>query len=82
MLEIHHLILLASEYARLEGVEEKTVSNRVFSDSKKLASMRAGGDITVGRFNAALVWFSANWPEGAGWPEAVVRPAALAEAAA
>lgn len=81
MFEIHHLILLAAEYARLERVEEKTVSNRVFSDSKKLAAMRAGGDITVGRFNAAMLWFCANWPEGADWPEGVARPVLHPEAA-
>jgi hypothetical protein len=80
MLTIHHLIHLAAEYARLMGVEEKTVSNRVFSDSKKLAAMRAGGDITVGRFNEALRWFSKNWPEGADWPAGVPRPL-VAEAA-
>lgn len=81
MLEIHHLILLAAEYARLVGVEEKTVSHRVFADSKKLATMRAGGDITVGRFNAAMLWFSANWPEGSAWPEGVERSTVPAEAA-
>ncbi|ASY56463.1 hypothetical protein SS05631_c15270 [Sinorhizobium sp. CCBAU 05631] len=63
------------------GVEEKTVSNRVFSDSKKLGAMRAGGDITVGRFNAAMRWFSVNWPEEAEWPAGVPRPVLQAEAA-
>lgn len=81
MLTIHHLILLGEQYARLLGVEEKTVSNRVFSDSKKLGAMKAGGDITVGRFNAAMRWFSENWPAGADWPAEVPRPVVHAEAA-
>lgn len=76
MFDTNHLIIVADAYAHAVGVEEKTVSSRVFSDSKKLTAMRAGGDITVGRFNAAMVWFSANWPEGANWPKDVERPAA------
>lgn len=74
MLNIDHLITIADEYARLANVEEKTVSSRVFDDGKKLAALRAGGDITVGRYNAALAWFSEKWPEGAVWPDDVTRP--------
>lgn len=81
MFEIHHLILLADEYARVGAVEEKTVSHRVFDDSKKLRLLREGGDITVGRFNSAVRWFSANWPEGADWPAEIPRPACTEEAA-
>jgi hypothetical protein len=81
MFEIHHLIDLAEVYARSEAVEEKTVSNRVFGDSKKLTAMRSGGDITVGRFNAAVRWFSANWPEGVDWPNGIPRPEFAKEAA-
>jgi hypothetical protein len=36
--------------------------------------LRAGGDITVSRYNAAVTWFADNWPEGAQWPDEVVRP--------
>jgi hypothetical protein len=78
MLNIDHLITVADEYGRAAQVEEKTVSSRVFQDSKKLAAIRGGSDITVGRYNAALSWFSANWPEGADWPHDVPRPAEVA----
>jgi hypothetical protein len=74
MLNITHLILLAEEYGRLEAVEEKTVSSRVFSDSKKLRSLRAGSDITVSRYNAALQWLSVHWPVDADWPRGIPRP--------
>lgn len=74
MLNIEHLITVADEYGRIENVEEKTVSSRVFSDSKKLGAIRGGSDITVGRYNAALSWFSSHWPEGAEWPHSVPRP--------
>ena len=81
MLNTDHLTTLADLYGRALTLEEKTVSSRVFQDSKKLGAIRAGSDITVGRYNAALEWFSANWPEGAVWPDGVPRPA-NAEAAA
>lgn len=74
MLNIEHLIKVADEYGRVSQVEDKTVSSRVFQDSKKLGAIRSGSDITVGRYNGALEWFSANWPEGAVWPHDVPRP--------
>jgi hypothetical protein len=74
MSQIHDLLLLAEAYGITLGVEEKTVSSRVFSDSKKLAALRGGSDITVSRFNATIQWFSDNWPDGAAWPVGVQRP--------
>lgn len=81
MLNIEHLITVADEYGRVAQVEEKTVSSRVFQDSKKLGAIRTGADITVGRYNAALAWFAENWPEGAKWPAGVPRPASAENAA-
>jgi hypothetical protein len=69
------LLTLADAYASLTGASETTISSRVFDDSKKLAALRVGKDITLRRFNAALAWFSANWPHGAEWPREVSRPA-------
>lgn len=74
MINIAHLIKVADAYGTSAQVEEKTVSSRVFQDSKKLGAIRAGADITVGRYNAAIIWFDANWPEGAEWPRDVLRP--------
>lgn len=74
MINIAHLIKVADAYGAAAQVEEKTVSSRVFQDSKKLGAIRAGSDITVGRYNAAIIWFDANWPEGAEWPQDVLRP--------
>jgi hypothetical protein len=68
------LIRVADAYAVAAGVEEKTVSHRVFGDSKKLTAIRAGKDITVRRLNDALAWFSTNWPQNAIWPKSVTRP--------
>ena len=74
MTEIAHLLTLADAFIAATSIKEVTLSHRVFGDSKKLAAIRGGADITLGRFNAALEWFSANWPEGAGWPEGISRP--------
>lgn len=80
MLNTAHLITLADAYRSATNTEDKTVSSRVFQDSKKLGAIRTGADITVSRYNAALGWFSANWPEGAAWPIDVPRPFAEVEA--
>ena len=74
MINIQHLLDVAEAYRIAEGIEDKTVSNRVFADAKKLTALRCGADITITRFNDALRWFSANWPNGAHWPVNVDRP--------
>lgn len=75
MLTVAHLLALANEYQRVEtSVGDTTLSFRVFGDSKKLAALRAQGDITTARFNRAVRWFSTNWPDGAVWPEGVPQP--------
>lgn len=74
MQQIADLLSLADAYKSALGIEDTTVSARVFNDSKKLGAMRCGADITVGRLNSALQWFDANWPENATWPGHVNRP--------
>lgn len=74
MMHIADLLALADEYLRVDPVEDKTLSSRVFADSKKLTSLRSTGDITTTRFNAAVQWFSDNWPDGAVWPKGITRP--------
>lgn len=69
MINISHLLIVADAYlAASDAKYLKTVSHRVFGDSKKLDALHADGDITVGRFNAAMKWFYENWPEGVGIP--------------
>lgn len=74
MINIQHLLSVVDAYRLATGTEDKTVSSRVFADSKKLAALRSGSDLTVSRFNDALRWFSANWPDEAAWPLDVDRP--------
>ncbi len=75
MSEISHLLAVADAFKKATGLEDVTLSHRLFSDSKKLAALRNGADITVGRFNASLIWLSTNWPADAAWPQDVARPA-------
>lgn len=74
MLQIAHLLALADEFQRVSPVEDKTLSFWVFNDSKKLTALRGKSDITTGRFNGAVQWFSDHWPAGAVWPKGIVRP--------
>jgi hypothetical protein len=74
MPEIAHLLSVADAFKTAAGLEDVTLSHRLFGDSKKLAALRGGADITVGRFNQSMVWLSENWPAGAKWPADVVRP--------
>lgn len=52
------------------------MSKRVFNDGKVLDNLADGKDITIGRFERAMRWFSDNWPDGAEWPADVPRPCA------
>ncbi|TIP13193.1 hypothetical protein [Mesorhizobium sp.] len=74
MIEISHLLAVVDAYRLATGVEDTTVSHRVFGDTKKIEAMRSGADITLGRFNAAVLWFSENWPADAVWPSDIQRP--------
>lgn len=70
MIQKENLLRVADAYKLATGiVADVTVSNRVFDDGKKLAALRGDADITLGRFNAAMKWFAANWPDGQGLPE-------------
>lgn len=74
MSRIEQLLALAKEYGRAQGAAPSTVSWRVFGDTKKLGAIQDGADIGLRRFERALDWFSANWPDSASWPSDVPRP--------
>lgn len=74
MSAIDDLLRLSHVYGAAVKIEQSTVSWRLFGDNKKLAALVAGKDIQVKRLEAAIHWFSDNWPDGAEWPEGVTRP--------
>jgi hypothetical protein len=73
MSAIDELLSVARRYGEIEEVPLSTVSSRVLNDGKKLRALEEGADITVGRLEDALRWFSENWPDG-DWPSDVPRP--------
>ena len=75
MLTASDIVSLAERYAAAfdPPLPMTTVSYRVFADTKKLAALRDGGDLTLSRAAAAVKWFSAHWPAGLEWPGRVTR---------
>ena len=66
---------VAQAYLTAAGLKPKTLSHRVFGDAKVLPELLDGRrTLTFARGEAALQWFSDNWPENAMWPEGVARP--------
>lgn len=69
MLTKDDLLETADLFRSLTGVEEVTLSYRMFGDTKKLRALRGDAGITLDRFNAAMAWFATNWPDDADRPE-------------
>lgn len=69
-------LFVVDAYSAATRLSDRTVSRKVFVDNGKIIAMRNGAGITWARREAALQWFSDNWPVGAEWPAAVARPAA------
>ena len=69
MLTKDDLLETADLFRSLTGVEEVTLSYRMFGDTKKLRALRGDAGITLDRFNAAMTWFATNWPEDGERPE-------------
>lgn len=82
MTKVQQLLAVADSYRNQpqnDGLEEKTLSYRVFRDAGTFRRLRAGGDLTTRNWDMALQWFSDNWPDGAEWPAGVQRPAVSRE---
>lgn len=70
------LVQVAEAYCEARGLSLARVSVLVFNDGKKLKAIAEQGvDLSTGKFEFAMRWFSTNWPEGAAWPDAITRPA-------
>jgi hypothetical protein len=77
MLTSDDLLACVDLFRAVTGVEEVTLSYRIFGDTKKLRQLRERRGITLERFNAAMLWLAVNWPAGADLPHtlAVFRDA-------
>jgi len=72
MLTKDDLLEIADLFRSLTGLEEVTLSYRIFGDTKKLRALRGDAGITLDRFNAAMTWFAANWPADLVLPERLI----------
>lgn len=68
------LIHLIEAYAAARGMSTARASTIALNAGHTYQSLLDGKDITIGRFERAMLWFSQNWPEGASWPDGVERP--------
>ena len=72
---VSQLLIIANSFCSARRLSLPRVSTLIFNDGKRLGSIQRGGDLQTASFERAMVWFSANWPEGAAWPSDVPRPA-------
>lgn len=74
------LLAVLTTYAEARKLSLSRVSTLVFGDGKVIDRLQGESDITTSRYEGAMVWLSANWPDGAEWPQDVPRPAVEAAA--
>mgnify|MGYP003404905483 CR=1 FL=1 len=75
MLLTEQLTAVARAFCAARGLSTARVSTLVFNDGKKLEAIASKGvDLSTGKFEAGMQWFSDRWPEGLEWPEGVLRP--------
>lgn len=56
-----------------------TIWARATKDARFMTRISSGAPFTVKRYDAAMKWFSSNWPEEAAWPAGVARPTAAGD---
>ena len=67
-------VALADAFRLASGIErDTTLSHRIFGDTKKLAMLRAGGDLTLTRAADGLRYMAVNWPAGQALPDLLVQ---------
>ena len=68
------LITICDAYCLATGLSRGRLGTLVFNDGKAFGRIAAGGDLNTRSFEKAVLWFAANWPEGAEWPRGIDRP--------
>lgn len=73
---------LIDQYKLAADIEsDGALSARMFNDGKKIAALRTGKDITLGRLISGIDWLRENWPDGKSLPDEL-RESELPEDAA
>ena len=72
----HNLLAVAEEFSRVRGIKLSTARRHVGAASGFFDRIKSGDtpDFRVSNYDAMLLWFSRNWPQGAVWPSKVARP--------
>jgi hypothetical protein len=70
----NQLLTVARVFGEAKGLKDSTVGRFCAQDGSFFTRIRDGRTFTVKKFDEVLLWFSANWPEGAEWPDGVARP--------
>lgn len=60
-------------YASASDLKSSTVWARAVGDARFIERIESGKGFTVKTYDAAMEWFSDNWPDGAEWPTDVSR---------
>lgn len=69
------LVVVSDVYASALGVSRARVSTIVLNRGATLGAIATGkADVTTSTFEAAMIWFSQNWPTDVDWPMGVHRP--------
>lgn len=78
-----NLETLAGLYASAMGLKLSTVAQKALGDWRFFERLgeQERASFTIRKYDAAVAWFSARWPEGIGWPAEVLRPVMPGEAA-
>lgn len=75
MNQIQQMLRLIDVFAAARGISTSRVTTIVFNSGAMYQRLSAGADITVGRIERAMQWFSDNWPDDLDWPDGIARPA-------
>lgn len=70
------LLKVCESYCAATDLSRGRLGTLVFNDGKAFERIAGGGDLNTRSYEKAMLWFSANWPEGLAWPDDVERPAA------
>lgn len=73
-----HLKTCAEEFAELTSREMSTVGRLAAGDWRFFDRLQEGASFTARKYDLIMLWFSANWPDGAPWPANIPRPVPMA----
>ncbi|WP_054308943.1 hypothetical protein [Mesorhizobium sp. 1M-11] len=69
------LVVVGDVYADAVGLSRARISTIVLNRGATLGAIAEGrADVTTSTFEAAMQWFSDNWPALLAWPDTITRP--------